>query len=98
MSVQELMDIYDDNPSQMFKIKVANRSMFKPIWDESRLNEPEELQVFIDEIVKKYPGSRAFVRPSGTEDVLRLYAEGEELAHVDLVANEILTEVDSKYR
>lgn len=38
------------------------------------------------------------MRPSGTEDVLRLYVEAEDLKEVDLIANQILTEVDSKYR
>ena len=61
----------------MFKIKVADRSMFKTVWDESRLKDPIELQHFIDLVLQECPGSRAFVRPSGTEDVLRLYVEGE---------------------
>jgi len=72
--------------------------MFKTIWDESRLEEPAELQQFIDSVVAKFPGSRSFVRPSGTEDVLRLYVEAEKLGDIDLIANQILTEVDSKYR
>ena len=38
------------------------------------------------------------MRPSGTEDVLRLYVEAQSLAGVDQVANEILTEIDAKYR
>jgi phosphoacetylglucosamine mutase len=97
-SIQDLTKLYNDNPSQLFKIKVADRSIFKTIWDESRLEEPAKLQEFIDEVNAKYKGSRSFVRPSGTEDVLRLYVEAEDLSEVDLIANQILTEVDSKYR
>ena len=37
MSINQFVDLYKDNASQMFKIKVADRSMFKTIWDESRL-------------------------------------------------------------
>ena len=29
----------------------------------------------VDELVRRYDGGRSFVRPSGTEDVVRVYAE-----------------------
>lgn len=61
--------------------------MFKTIWNESRLESPITLQQFIDSVTDKYPGSRAFVRPSGTEDVLRLYVEAKTLTDVDMIAN-----------
>lgn len=38
-----------------------------------------DLQEKIDDIVKSIPKGRSFVRPSGTEDVLRIYAEAETL-------------------
>lgn len=44
MSIQAFSEIYCDNPSQLDKVKVADRFMFKPIWDESRLEEPKDLQ------------------------------------------------------
>ena len=71
----------------MFKIKVADRSIFKTTKEESRLEHPLPLQHFIDQIVASCPGSRSFVRPSGTEDVLRLYVEAETLGDVDTIAN-----------
>ncbi len=37
------------------------------------------MQDTIDEIVKLIPKGRSFVRPSGTEDVLRVYAEAQTL-------------------
>ena len=41
-----------------------------------RVTAPAGLQDRIDEILSKFPStSRAFVRPSGTEDVVRVYAE-----------------------
>ena len=82
----------------MFKVKVHDRSMFKTIKDESRLTEPIELQLFIDKQVKSCDYGRAFVRPSGTEDVLRLYVEAGTYHDVDAIANSILMEIDSKYR
>ena len=87
MTINELTDLYNDRPSQMFKIKVADRTQFKTIWDESRLEHPISLQHFVDQVVETCPGSRAFVRPSGTEDVLRLYVEAQSLNGVDEVAN-----------
>jgi phosphoacetylglucosamine mutase len=39
------------------------------------------LQDTIDEIVKGIPKGRSFVRASGTEDVLRIYAEADTLEH-----------------
>ncbi|KAL1381315.1 hypothetical protein pipiens_000435, partial [Culex pipiens pipiens] len=38
---------------------------------------PEGLQDSINEIVAKYPRGRSFVRPSGTEYVVRVYDESE---------------------
>lgn len=43
LSINDLSNLYRENPSQLFKIKVADRSMFKPVWDESRLEEPKSL-------------------------------------------------------
>jgi len=82
----------------MFKVKVHDRSMFKTIKDESRLTEPLSLQRFIDKTVSECSYGRAFVRPSGTEDVLRLYVEAATFHDVDAIANNILMEIDSKYR
>lgn len=94
MSIQEFASIYKDYPSRMFKIKVHDRSMFKTIKDESRLTEPLALQNFIDKTVAECENGRAFVRPSGTEDVLRLYVEASTYHDVDAIANAILMEVD----
>lgn len=51
--------------------------------------EPKEIQDKINTIVAKYPGARAFIRPSGTEDIVRVYAESEDMAVVDALTKEI---------
>ena len=61
----------------MYKAIVKDRTKFKVIWDESRLTEPAELQKKIDELIAEVEEGKAFVRPSGTEDILRLYAEAK---------------------
>ena len=82
----------------MFKAVVSDRTKFKVIKDESRLTNPAGLQQFIDDSCKKYDGGRAFVRPSGTEDILRLYAEATNKQDIPKLANEILDEIQAKYK
>jgi phosphomannomutase len=65
-------------PIFQMKTQVADRKRFVCNADESRLLEPSSVQDAIDTAVaaidtKLLP--RAFVRPSGTEDVVRIYAE-----------------------
>lgn len=75
MTVDDLYEIYKELASINVKVKVGNKHAFKTNEDETRLTEPIIIQSAIDEIVQKYKGSRCFVRPSGTEDIVRIYAE-----------------------
>ena len=76
-SIQHFVDLYQDLSNQTLKVKVANRTAFKTTWDESRLTQPIELQEFIDKVSNQLNSARCFVRPSGTEDVLRVYVEAK---------------------
>lgn len=49
---------------------------------ERRAVSPDGLQEAINGLVKKYRQARSFVRPSGTEDVVRVYAEAETQVRV----------------
>lgn len=82
----------------MFKAVVSDRTKFKVIKDESRLTQPSGLQDFIDQASKKIDGGRAFVRPSGTEDILRLYVEATERSNVKVLADQILEEINKNYK
>ncbi len=77
---------------------MPDRTIFKTTWDERRLVEPLDLQDFIDGVNKSVTDGHSFVRPSGTEDVLRLYTEAKTSKEVDRIANMIIVEVDSKFR
>lgn len=88
---------YEDLPNRLVKVEVPDRSLFQTEDAERRLIHPEMLQGWIDEVVNKVDMGRSFVRPSGTEDCVRVYAEaksskdadGESLTrrkHADLVA------------
>lgn len=67
--------LYNDLPNRLVKVVVKNRNVFKTEDAERRLTSPSGLQEKIDGLVRKYDGGRSFVRPSGTEDVVRVYAE-----------------------
>jgi len=81
--------IYADLPSRMLKLTVPDRRALRTRDDdESRLVEPIALQAALDRLVADAgDAARAFVRPSGTEDVVRIYAEAatqqaaDDLAH-----------------
>ncbi|KAG7194848.1 Phosphoacetylglucosamine Mutase [Scheffersomyces spartinae] len=66
---------YEDLPNKLIKVIVPDRYLFKTTNAERTLVEPVGLQEKIDELVKKYPDGRSFVRASGTEDAVRVYAE-----------------------
>ena len=67
--------IYTDLPNKLIKVVVPDRSIFQTEDAERRLKNPVGLQSKIDALVQKFEGGRGFVRPSGTEDVVRVYAE-----------------------
>lgn len=56
---------------------MPDRTKVKTTWDETRCIEPYGLQQDIDSLVADVGNKRArtFVRPSGTEDIVRIYAE-----------------------
>jgi phosphoacetylglucosamine mutase len=67
--------LYADLPNRLVKVIVGDRNSFRTEDAERRLVSPSGLQSKIDELVRRYGGGRSFVRPSGTEDVVRVYAE-----------------------
>ena len=75
--------LYVDLPNRLVKVVVPDRTIFKTEDAERRLVSPPGLQARIDELVRKYESGRAFVRPSGTEDVVRVYAEARVRAQAD---------------
>ncbi|KAI9573001.1 phosphoacetylglucosamine mutase [Boletus coccyginus] len=70
-------ELYSDLPNRLVKVKVGDRNTFVTEDAERRLVRPLGLQAKIDQLVLR-TGGRSFVRPSGTEDVVRVYAEAQE--------------------
>jgi hypothetical protein len=52
------------------------------------------LQERIDAAVAKHQLGRSFVRPSGTEDLVRVYAEADTQANADALAEEVVAIVN----
>jgi phosphoacetylglucosamine mutase len=65
---------------------VADRTVIVTTEDETRVTAPATLQAAVDALVAAVPSGRAFVRPSGTEDVVRVYAEAATEAQADALA------------
>ncbi|KIY64811.1 phosphoacetylglucosamine mutase [Cylindrobasidium torrendii FP15055 ss-10] len=78
--------LYVDLPNRLVKVSVADRTAFKTEDAERRLTSPAGLQGKIDELVNRYQSGRSFVRPSGTEDVVRVYAEAAIRGQADELA------------
>ncbi|XP_065313176.1 phosphoacetylglucosamine mutase-like isoform X2 [Gordionus sp. m RMFG-2023] len=81
--------MYQDLPNRLMKIKINDRTLVKTSPDETICLSPPALQEAIDSLVSRYPKGRAFLRPSGTEDVVRIYAEAESQEKADDLAHSI---------
>lgn len=88
-SLSDWLETYDDLPNLQQKVKVQDRNIFETTDAERKCLKPDGLQDRIDEAVRKYKRGRAFVRPSGTEDVVRVYAEAENVDDVKILAAEV---------
>lgn len=89
LSVQQWDAIYADLPNRQLKVKVADRRVISTTDAERQAVTPPGLQEAINDLVKKYKLARAFVRPSGTEDVVRVYAEATSQESADTLAYEV---------
>lgn len=87
--------MYDDLPNRQIKVLVANRGIFETTDAERICVKPAGLQAEIDKAVAKVPKGRAFVRPSGTEDVVRVYAEAESPEAMLSLAQDVVDAVHS---
>lgn len=72
---QQWFKLFFSNPSILTKHDVQDKNLLKTTENELQLIKPEFLQNYIDKQCKENK-CRAFVRPSGTENCVRLYVEG----------------------
>jgi phosphoacetylglucosamine mutase len=93
--LKQWSELYNDLPSVQLKVRVLDRTVIVTTDAERRVAEPASLQRQIDEAVKGTPSGRAFVRPSGTEDVVRIYAEAATQEAVNELALRVARMVHS---
>ena len=89
------LGLYIDLPCKQTKIEV-NRNLFQTFDSERKCLYPIGLQDKIDDIINQYKNtnSRAFVRPSGTEDIVRIYVEANTIDIVEEINTKITKEVE----
>lgn len=78
-SCDDWFAMYSDLPNRQIKVVVADRGVIETTDAERKCVKPAGLQAEIDKLAAAVPKGRAFVRPSGTEDVVRVYVEAETL-------------------
>lgn len=75
-------NLYRNKPCKQYKIYIKNKNMIRVSEDETKVIEPDGLQQEIDCILELHK-VRGFIRPSGTEDCVRLYVEGDNISDED---------------
>lgn len=97
MSFERWADLYVDRPYSLVKVSVLHPRLISNTADETRALAPPGLQTMIDAEVSETVAScgvaRAFVRPSGTEPVVRVYAEAASRDRTDALCARVVDAV-----
>ncbi|KAJ4728761.1 Phosphoacetylglucosamine mutase [Melia azedarach] len=93
-SIHQWNALYEDLPSRQLKVKVVDRTAVVTANAETVAVKPPGIQEAINVEIAKYPHGRSFIRPSGTEDVIRVYAEASTQEAADSLANSLAEIVD----
>ncbi|KAH0462810.1 hypothetical protein IEQ34_010385 [Dendrobium chrysotoxum] len=83
-----------DDPVRKVEVKVADRTAVITTNAETKVVQPFGLQEAIDAETAKYHRGRCFVRPSGTEDIIRVYAEAFSQEAADSLTRTVSQHVD----
>ena len=99
-TVEDWDGLYEDLPSRQCKVKVLDRSVIRTNDSETKATAPSNLQPALDAAMaasdaalrkggdQEQAPSRCFVRPSGTENAVRVYAEASTQDAADALASE----------
>lgn len=93
ISISQWEDFYTNFNSKQYKLYVNDKSVIKNNYDETKVVKPENFQINFNKIISKYQNKeqyvRSFVRPSGTENCLRLYVESNNGSIFDDVYQDV---------
>ena len=81
-------NLYVDLPSKQTKVVVKDKSLIQCNDNEMEVVTPIALQHALNGIMGRVQQGRCFVRPSGTEDIVRIYAEALTLEGVEVLVSE----------
>jgi len=74
LTKEDWYNLYENNESKLYQLIVKDRSIYKCDKNETQLIEPIIVKEKLDKLMKEY-SCYIFVRPSGTEDIIRVYIE-----------------------
>lgn len=89
LAIEEWSQQYEELPSVLRKVQVPDRLAIVTGDADRAILQPAGLQSRIDALVAQHPKGRAFARPSGTEDVVRVYAEAATIESAQSLANQV---------
>ncbi|KAJ6020944.1 Phosphoacetylglucosamine mutase [Penicillium herquei] len=94
-SPKEWLGTYTDLPSFLERVVVDDRSVFRTVKEsaERQLESPVGLQGKIDSHQSQYNKGRSFVRASGTEDAVRVYAEAATRSEAEDLVKRVVSAV-----
>ena len=87
--LRDWQNTYADLPCRQLKLTIQDRNMIKTTNADRTVVKPEQLQESVNLIIQSYKKARAFVRPSGTENIVRIYGEAETQLECDQMVNQI---------
>ncbi|KRW99776.1 Alpha-D-phosphohexomutase, alpha/beta/alpha I/II/III [Pseudocohnilembus persalinus] len=93
LSAEQWLNIYQDLHCLNSTVKIRDRSKMVVSENQDVILQPAELQEEINQIVKANPGIRSFVRPSGTEDIVRVYVEADSIEKVKDITEQVSKKV-----
>jgi phosphomannomutase len=85
---------YEERCYENMKIYGLDRSIFEVGQEDRVVLKPDGIQLKINEMIGRF-GGRVILRPSGTEDLVRLYIENNSKERIISMKNEILPILNS---
>lgn len=86
---RDTLKLYQDLESLTSKIAVKAKETLRVTEIEDKVVEPAGLQERIEAVLQKHNGKKAFLRASGTENVLRLHVEADTVEQVKAITEEV---------